>query len=138
MTKLSFTFNANSLNRLQSFELKLAEHYSLLQNLKEKELTVLKKYACISNIGGSTRIENAQLTDVEIQWIDTILTASGKHTAFSENKMMIADKLSKDRERSIEEVAGCREMLLIILQDYNHMRPLRETDIRYLHDILLQ
>lgn len=138
MTKLSFTINTNSLNKLQAFETRLSDYHNVLQNLQEEELVVLKKYACISNIGGSTRIENAQLTDVEIQWIDTILTASGKQTAFVENKWMIEDKLSKDRERSIEEVGGCREMLLAILQEYNNLQPLRETDIRYLHDVLLR
>lgn len=138
MTKLSFPLNENSLNRLQVFETKLLTSYNILQPLQEKELNVLKKYAYISNIGGSTRIENAQLTDVEIQWIDTILTASGKQTAFAENKRMIENKLSKDRERSIEEVGGCREMLLAILQESQHLQPLRETDIRYLHDVLLR
>lgn len=138
MTKLSFSLTPNSLNKLQIFEIRLSEHYNALKNVEEKELTVLRKYACISNIGGSTRIENARLTDVEIQWIDTVLTASGKQTAFAENKMMIEDKLSKDRERSIEEVGGCREMLLTILQEYEHLQPLRETDIRHLHDVLLR
>ncbi len=40
----------------------------------------------ISNIGASTRIENAVLTDQEIEWIDTALNKNGKVTAFEENR----------------------------------------------------
>ena len=63
-------------------------------------------------LGVSTRIENAVLTDQEIAWVDTTLSASGKTTAFEEKKQAILDKFSKDRERSIEAVVGCREVLI--------------------------
>lgn len=136
--ELSFTLTKRHLNTLKAFENKILSYYHTLKNLSDDETDALKKYARISNIGASTRIENAQLTDIEINWIDTILTASGKHTAFLENKTLIEDKLSKDRERSIEEVAGCREMYLSVLRDYQNLIPLREVDLRYLHDILLR
>ena len=67
-------------------------------------------------IGASTRIENALLTDSEIDWLDTILTQDGKTTALEANRDLIENKLSKDRERSIEEVAGCRQLLLSIYE----------------------
>ncbi len=63
------------------------------------------------NIGASTRIENAVLTDQEIEWVDTILQKDGKTTAFEENKIFILDKLKKDRERSVEEVVACCQIL---------------------------
>ena len=71
-------------------------------------------YALISMVGASTRIENALLTDSEIAWLDTILTQDGKTTALQQNWRRIENKLSKGRERSIEEVAGCREMLMLM------------------------
>lgn len=127
-----------SLERLQAFENRVIEYYLLLKTMTEEEQNALKKYARISNVGASTRIENALLTDNEIQWIDTILTQSGKQTAFAENKNLIEDKLSKDRDRSIEEVIGCREMFMTILADATQLISLREADLRYLHDALLR
>ncbi len=101
------------------------------------ELEALRRYARISSIGASTRIENALLTDSEISWLDTILSADGKTTSFVENKQLIENKLSKDRERSIEEVAGCRNMMLFILNQCDEMRPLSESNIRGLHHELM-
>ncbi len=70
--------------------------------------------------------------------MDTILSADGKKTAFEQNKGLIKNKLSKDRERSIEEVAGCRNMLLQIYEKHGEILPLREVDIRGLHDVLMR
>jgi Fic family protein len=88
-------------------------------------------------IGASTRIENALLTDLEVDWIDTILSTDGHVSAFETHKLMIENKLSKDRERSIEEVTGCRQMLLLIYQEAESLIPLKETDVRSLHYELL-
>lgn len=101
--------------------------------LSEEELQAIHQYARISMIGASTRIENAQLTDMEIDWMDTILSTEGKSTAFENNRDLIENKLSKDRERSIEEVAGCRNMLFVIYSQGKAFLPLREADIRSLH-----
>lgn len=49
----------------------------------------LHRCATISTIGASTRIENAVLTDAEIEWVDTVLAKSGKTTAFAETKTFI-------------------------------------------------
>jgi len=92
----------------------------------------------ISTIGASTRIENAVLTDQEIDWVDTTLSKDGKPTSFEAKKSFIVDKLSKDSERSIEEVAGCREMLTTIYQQAPDLFPLTEAHIRGLHYQLLR
>jgi Fic family protein len=89
-------------------------------------------------IGASTRIENAQLTDTEINWIDTILTLDSHVTAFESHRHRIEDKLSKDRERSIEEVAGCRLMLHTIYEQSKEFLPLTESTLRGLHAELMR
>lgn len=53
-----------------------------IETIFEEEARYLHQFALICNIGASTRIENAVLTDQEIEWIDTILTKDGKTTAF--------------------------------------------------------
>ena len=115
------------------FTVKFAQIDSYSEDIKDS----IKKLARASIIGGSTRIENAQLTDSEIYWLDTLLERDSKITAFTENKKLIEDKLSKDRERSIEEVAGCRQMLQHVFEQAGEMMPLREIDIRALHYELL-
>lgn len=124
--------------KLKALQSAVSLKFGELQGLPRDELDAIHRYARISNIGASTRIENAQLTDPEIDWMDTVLSVSGKTTAFRENKRAIEEKLSKDRERSIEEVAGCRAMLAIIYEQASEMIPFRETHIRALHDELLK
>ncbi len=79
------------------------------QRTGNREGLYLNRFALIGNVGASTRIENAVLTDNKIEWVDTTLYGDSKVTAFDEKKLYILDKLSKDKERSIEEVVGCRE-----------------------------
>ena len=134
---LSFTITEQIALQLQSLNNVVANTYAELNSSTLEELETLHKYARVSMVGSSTRIENAQLTDLEVNWIDTILTDDGRITAFQQNKELIQDKLSKDRERSIDEVAGCRAMLLEIYENYQHYVPLREADIRSLHHILI-
>ena len=78
------------------------------------------------------------LTDVEIEWVDTTLSEDGKTTAFEEKKAFILDKLSKDRERSIEEVVGCRDVLATIYIQAGKFHPLTESIVRGLHHDLLR
>lgn len=129
----SFTLTTSIIKSLQILDNKFAQAFVSLQKSTNQELEAIHKYAKVSIIGSSTRIENALLTDVEINWIDTILTDDGKPTAFNQNRMLIENKLSKDRERSIEEVAGCRAMLLLIYSNPNDFHPLKENDLRALH-----
>jgi Fic family protein len=126
------------IQRLNKLDDALLAAYSEIIHIGITEQEAIHRYARISAIGASTRIENALLTDSEINWLDTVLSSDGKQTAFEQNKNLITNKLSKDRERSIEEVAGCRNMLLMIYDRYNELSPLRENDIRGLHDLLMR
>jgi len=114
------------------------ESYKSLKGISSAEAGYLNRFAFISNIGASTRIENAVLTDQEIEWVDTTLRADGRITAFEEKKQYILDKLSKDRERSVEEVMGCRQVLTTIYMQASELFPLSETVIRGLHHNLLR
>lgn len=105
--------------------------------MPEAEATWLHRWALISTIGASTRIENAVLTDAEIDWVDTALSQDGHVTAFDANKAAILDKLSKDRERSVEEVVGCREVLGFVYLQAAELFPLTESTVRGLHHTLL-
>lgn len=89
-------------------------------------------------VGASTRIENAVLTDPEIDWIDTVLTKDGHPSAFAKNLDLIENKLSKDRERSIEEVVGCRDLLLLVYEQSGDFFPLTESVLRGFHHELLK
>jgi len=137
MTHLSFDLNADNYQSFQVLDNKIIQTYAILKGIQEDELMAIHKYARVSMIGASTRIENALLTDIEVDWIDTLLSIEGTSTAFDNNRSLIRDKLSKDRERSIEEVAGCRAMLNIIYQDAKTLLPFRESDLRSLHTELL-
>ncbi|MEM7510489.1 MAG: Fic family protein [Bacteroidota bacterium] len=110
----------------------------LLSDLSSEEQSWLHKWALISTIGASTRIENAILTNAEIEWVDTTLTERGHPTAFETKRTAILDKLSKDRERSVEEVVGCREILNIVFLQGESLFPLSETTICGLHKELLR
>lgn len=132
-TVISFKLDQNVIKRLRELNNNLVSLYGSLKILDEEEKMAIQKYARISNIGASTRIENALLTNSEIHWIDTILTKDGKVSAFNEYKDIIQNKLSKDRERSIEEVAGCRSMMHLIYGQGKDFIPLTETVIKALH-----
>ena len=135
---LSFSPSARleiEMKRLQGL---FVESYRSLEGVSSEEAAYLNRLALISNIGASTRIENAVLTDQEIEWVDTMLRGEAKMTAFEEKRETILDKLSKDRERSIEEVIGCRQVLTTIYMQARELFPLTETVIRGLHFDLLR
>ena len=135
---LSFTPSPKMENRLKILQGLLAETYKDLEALSPEETKYIHRCAFISNIGASTRIENAVLTDQEIEWVDTTLNDHGKATAFEEKKSFILDKLSKDRERSVEEVVGCRQVLTTVYLQADELFPLSEVTIRGLHHDLLR
>ncbi|TCS68994.1 Fic family protein [Sulfuritortus calidifontis] len=109
-----------------------------LSTLEPAEAQYLNRCALVSNVGASTRIENALLTDAEVEWVDTTLSVDGRVTAFEQHKAFILDKLSKDRERSVEEVVGCREVLATVYAQARDFVPLTEMVIRGLHHDLLR
>ena len=109
-----------------------------IEGFDQEERAWLHRWALIKTVGASTRIENAVLTDAEIEWVDTTLSKDGRPSAFEAKKTAILDKLSQDRERSIEEVVGCRELLSLVYLQADEMFPLTETVIRGLHRELLR
>src|ERR1700722_11698460 len=122
---------------LKELQAELTPLADVLSTMEEEEKAYLHKCAMISTIGASTRIENAVLTDAEIEWVDTTLTEDGKTTAYESKRSVILNKLSKDRERSVEEVVGCREVLNLIYIQMDDFFPLTESTIRGMHKILL-
>ncbi len=134
---LSFTPSPKLEKALKAVQAEVTRLAAELARVPDAEATWLHRWALISTIGASTRIENAVLTDAEIDWVDTALSRDGHVTAFDANKASILDKLSKDRERSVEEVVGCREILGIVYLQAAELFPLTEAAIRGLHHTLL-
>lgn len=135
---LSFSIGTECTKQLKETADLCVQKALYIQSLSEEELEFLRRYAFISTVGSSTRIENAILTNIEIDWMDTVLKKDGKPSAFKNEKQYIEDKLSKERERSIEEVVGCRQMLNIIMKQSGDWKPLTESTIKGLHRELLQ
>ena len=135
---LSFTPSSRIENQLKTLQGLLVEAYKGLETATTEEKDFLRKCALIGNVGATTRIENAVLTDVEIEWVDTILSKDGKTTAYEEKEDFIIDKLSKSRERSIEEVIGSRSVLTTIYLQAEEFKPLTQTIVRGLHRELLK
>ena len=135
---LSFSIDKQITKELIAFQELVSEKYAFLQTLPKDEKGNIHRYSRISMVGASTRIENAILTDSQIDWLDSILGESSKRTALDECRVQIEDKLSKDKERSIEEVAGCRTVLLLIYEQAKDYLPLTEFLLRSLHYELLR
>ena len=135
---LSFVPELKLENEMKVLQGQLAELHQTLDGLAAEEARYLHRLTFISNIGASTRIENAVLTDSEVDWVDTALSRDGRPMAFEHQKTYILDKLAKDRERSVEEVVGCRQVLQTVYLQAEELYPLSETTIRGLHHDLLR
>ena len=135
---LSFSIDSQTVKQLIALNEIIVEKYNFLKSLPRDEKASIHRYAWISMVGASTRIENAVLTDSEIDWIDSILGKDGKQTALDKHSREIKNKLSKDKERSIEEVAGCRTVLLLIYEQSKNYLPFTEFTLRSLHHELLR
>ncbi len=123
---------------LKKIDLKAASRADLLAGVDHESRQAIHRQARISTIGATTRIENAVLTDAQIEWIDTELASDGRPSAFSALRPRIEEKISKDRERSLEEVAGCREMLAVIYSQGRDLFPLTQATLCGLHRELLK
>jgi Fic family protein len=134
---LSFTPSPKLEKSLKAVQAEINRLAAELAGVPDAEAAWLHRWALVSTIGASTRIENAVLTDAEIDWVDTALSQDGHGTDFDANKAGILDKLSKDRERSVEEVVGCREVLGLVYVQATELFPLTESAIRGLHHSLL-
>ncbi len=136
--ELSYELSGNLIREIKDVELLAARRWESLRKLDSETLAFVRRQARISTIGATTRVENAVLTDVQIEWVDTELARDGKPTAFLRNKTAIQQKLKQDRARSLEEVAGCREMLAIVYDQSSSLFPLTQSTIRGLHHELLK
>jgi hypothetical protein len=135
---LSFQLTADTERQMKALQASLVRSAIELEKVPPHERSYLNHFALISNVGASTRIENAVLTDVEIEWVDSELANAARPTAFEEKKRAILDKLSKDRERSVQEVVGERQVLTTLYTQAKDFRPLTENTIRGLHHDLLR
>jgi len=135
---LSFKPDIKLERKLKRVQVDITGYFNKVSGISKAEAMYLNRFALISNVGASSRIENAVLTDHEIDWVDTTLHTDGKVTAFENRKSFILDKLSKEKERSIEEVIGCREVLNTIYSQAKELFPLSETIIMGLHHNLLR
>ena len=135
---LSFQLDNQVTKQLIALNECISEKFAFLESLPKDEKEDIHRYAWISTVGASTRIENAILTDSEIDWLDSILAKDGKQTALDAHKSQIENKLSKDKERSIKEVAGCRTVLLLVYEQAKEYLPLTEFTVRSLHHELLR
>ena len=121
-------------SELRKLDQRAAKFQNLLTNLSSETREMLRSRSRISTLGATTRIENAVLTDAEINLVDTILKTV---TTFDIGRGVIADKISKDKERSLEEVVGCRDLLAIIFDEGEGLWPLTQSNIRGLHATLM-
>lgn len=135
---ISFTIDPKLEKKLKEISELVAKKRVELEAMSPECREAIHRYARISMIGASTRIENAVLTDTEIDWMDSRLGNDSRLGSFERHKRSIEDKLSKDKERSIEEVAGLRMVSTLIYDQATEMSPLKESDIRGLHKELLQ
>lgn len=93
--------------------------WEALRNRSPERLRQLRKVATIESIGSSTRIEGAELTDIQVETLLSNLTS----TSF--------------KSRDDQEVIGYAEAMDIVFQAYEDM-PITENHIRQLHQILLR
>ena len=135
---MSFQINDSIVIELRKLAQSIALIDQAVHGMDSGELDYVHRNVLISSVGASTRIENAVLTDAEVGWIDTKLTEDAKTTAFIDHREFIKAKLSRDKERSIDEVAGCRAMLQLIYTQAREFFPFSETSLRALHNELLQ
>ena len=134
---ISFKLNTRQVQKLKTIHALFVEANIALNNFSEEKKAFIKKQSLISNIGASTRIENAVLTNIEIDWVDTVLSVSDAET-YEKNEDYIKDKLSKDKQRSIEEVAGYRDAINIVYDVFDKSNVLRESGIKGLHRELMK
>lgn len=86
---LSFTPTPKLEKALKSVQAELNRLGAELAQINDQESLWLHRWALISTIGASTRIENAVLTDAEIEWVDTTLSRDGHVTSFDLHKAAI-------------------------------------------------
>lgn len=139
MCMLSFSLDNDLNKRLLTLHARCAVAWTALRQAATKdELEYLRRAVRVSVVGASTRIESAVLTDPEIAQLDTDLSGRQHPTVPEVRKYLVDQKMSQDRERSLEEVAGCREMILLLYEQGPEWVPLHESTLCGLHRTLLE
>ncbi|MEK6774900.1 MAG: hypothetical protein AABY64_13230 [Bdellovibrionota bacterium] len=83
---LSFQIDNELTKQLIALNEAISEKNALLGAISSQDREAIHHYAWISMVGASTRIENAILTDSEIDWLDSVLGKDAKKTAFDANR----------------------------------------------------
>ncbi|MBF0430088.1 MAG: Fic family protein [Fibrobacteria bacterium] len=134
---LNFLLTDNQEKKLQKLLLDYKLARTKIEGWTSEKRQYVKKQSLISNIGASTRIENALLTDIEIEWIETTISKE-PHQEYKNKEAYIKHKLSKDKVRSIEEVAGYRDSIRLVYDLFRDFNPLKIADIKGLHREMLK
>ena len=71
---MSFQINDSIVVELRKLVQSIALTHQAVHDMDSEELDYIHRNVLISTVGASTRIENAVLTDAEVDWIDTKLT----------------------------------------------------------------
>ena len=98
---LSYSLNSKLEKDLKYLDNKICLKAEDIKIISEAEMDQIHRFVRVSQVGASTRIENAVLTDSEVSWIDTLLTESARPTAFREEEHRIENKLSKEQVRKV-------------------------------------
>lgn len=93
--------------------------WASLEKSSKNSLSQLKTIATIRSIGSSTRIEGSQMSNEQVEVLLKNIT------------------INKFESRDEQEVAGYREALDIITEDYDGLK-ISENDIKGLHNILMK
>ena len=67
---LSFSINVDQIKKLKKIHQIYTLQWEKLNSFSTEKKSFIKRHSMISNIGASTRIENAILTNVEIDYAD--------------------------------------------------------------------
>jgi len=78
---ISFQINDSIVIELRKLTQSIALTHQAVRGMDSEGLDYIHRNVLISTVGASTRIENAVLTDAEVDWIDTKLTEDAKTTA---------------------------------------------------------
>ena len=132
---IHFTLSTKQLALLDDLTHLYATYENKCNQFSNEKIDFIKMQSMISNIGASTRIENALLTDIEVEWIHTTLL-NEQNKNFESNSVLY--KVSQDKQRSLEEVLGYREASQLIFYDFDRLKPLMESSIKGLHKLILK
>lgn len=118
--KLSFDFKTNQqLINLISYIDSFKGKWNIVEQKENNYLKELRKIATIESIGSSTRIEGAQLTNIEIK------------------ELLENMKITKLTTRDQQEVAGYYDVLEIIYESYPDIK-ISKSYVQQLHQRLLK